>query len=158
MTYADAFHKIKVKLVNADTSSFDEDFAVQVTIKDEDAAGTFYVAYIGGDFSVEPYDYRDNSAAIDVTVDNFIKLVTGRIKADKALADGRIECFGDQAAVAKLAGIVKSAKKTAVKKETSKKETVKKEAVKKEAAKIEKPKKETVKKETKKTVSKKTTK
>lgn len=116
MTYADAFHKIKAKLANVDTSSFEENFAIQVTIKDEDAAGTFYVAYIGGEFFVEPYDYRDNVAAIDITVDNFVKLVTGRIKAEKALEDGRIDCFGDKIAVTKLGGIVKAAKKAAPKK------------------------------------------
>ena len=116
MTYADAFHKIKAKLANVDTSSFEENFGIQVTIKDEDAAGTFYVAYIGGEFFVEPYDYRDNVAAIDITVDNFVKLVTGRIKAEKALEDGRIDCFGDKTAVAKLGGIVKAAKKAAPKK------------------------------------------
>ena len=156
MTYADAFHKIKTKLANVDTGSFDGNFAVQVTIKDEDAAGTFYVAYIGGEFFVEPYDYRDNSAAIDITVDNFLKLVTGRIKAEKALEDGRIDCFGDKEVVIKLGGIVKAVtkpapKKAAVKKEAPKKaEAEKKPAVKKEALKKAEAEKKTVKKTTKK--------
>ena len=144
MTYADAFHKIKAKLANVDTSSFDTDFAIQVTIKDEDAAGTFYVAYIGGEFLVEPYDYRDNVAAIDITTDNFLKLVAGRIKAEKALEDGRIDCFGDKSAVAKLGGIVKTAKKA------EKKVSVKKETVKKPTEKKQGDKKPAVKKETKK--------
>ncbi len=135
MTYADAFHKIKAKLADIDTSSFDDDFAIQVTIKDEDAAGTFYVAYINGEFFVEPYDYRDNVAAIDITVDNFLKLVTGRIKAEKALDDGRIDCFGDKVAVVKLSGIVKTAKKSKQVIKDEKKTSLKKSAEKKPAVK-----------------------
>ena len=121
MTYADAFHKIKTKLSKADVSSLTEDFAIQVTIKDEDAAGTFYVAFIDGEFSVEPYDYRDNSVAIDITVDDFLKIVSGRLNKDKAYADGRIDAFGDFNAVGYICGIVKPVpRKTAAKKETKK--------------------------------------
>ena len=148
MTYAEAFSKIKKKLAKADTKGFDGDFAVQVTIKDEDAAGTFYCAFIGGEFSVEPYDYRDNSAAVDVTVADFIKLVEGKTTAQKLLDSGKLDIFGNIGALEMLGGTVKTApRKKAVKKETAKKETTKKETAKKETAKKEAVKKETAKKE-----------
>lgn len=157
MTYAEAFSKIKKKLAKADTKGFDGDFAVQVTIKDEDAAGTFYCAFIGGEFSVEPYDYRDNSAAVDVTVADFIKLVEGKTTVQKLLDSGKLDVFGNIGALEMLGGTVKTApRKKAVKKETAKKETTKKEAVKKEAAKKEAVKKEApAKKETPKAAEKK---
>lgn len=137
MTYADAFDKIKKKLAIADVSKLDSDFAIQVTITDEDAAGTFYVAYINGEFSVEPYDYRDNSVAIDISVDDFIKIVGGRLSLSKALADGRISAFGDAEVLNKIAAIAKApAKKPAEKKEA-------KPAAKKAAAKAEPKKKAT---------------
>ena len=148
MTYAEAFSKIKKKLAKADTKGFDGDFAVQVTIKDEDAAGTFYCAFIDGEFSVEPYDYRDNSAAVDVTVADFIKLVEGKTTAQKLLDSGKLDIFGNIGALEMLGGTLKTApRKKAAKKETAKKETTKKEAVKKETAKKEAVKKETAKKE-----------
>ena len=148
MTYAEAFSKIKKKLAKANTKGFDGDFAVQVTIKDEDAAGTFYCAFIGGEFSVEPYDYRDNSAAVDVTVADFIKLVEGKTTAQKLLDSGKLDIFGNIGALEMLGGTVKTApRKKAVKKETTKKETAKKETTKKEAVKKETAKKEAVKKE-----------
>ena len=129
MTYADAFHKIKTKLLKADTSALKDNFAIQVTIKDEEAAGTFYVAFIDGEFSVEPYDYRDNNVAIDISVDDFIKIVSGRLNKDRALASGRIDAFGDFNAVSYIAGIVKpQPRKAAPKKEAAK---VKKTASKK---------------------------
>ncbi len=142
MTYADAFHKIKTKLLKADVSSLTDDFAIQVTIKDEEAAGTFYVAFTDGEFSVEPYDYRDNSVAIDISVDDFLKIVSGRLNKDNALAAGRIDSFGDFSAVGYIAGIVKPApRKTAAKKETKKtapKKEETKKPVKKTAAKKDK--------------------
>lgn len=151
MTYAEAFSKIKKKLEKADTKALTQDFAIQVTIKDEDAAGTFYVADINGEFSVEPYDYRDNSVAIDVTVDDFIKLVTGKLTAEKALSSGKINAFGDAAALDFITGIVKPATRTrttATKRETAKKEAAKKETAKKETVKKEAPAKKTTRKST----------
>ncbi|MBP3360530.1 MAG: SCP2 sterol-binding domain-containing protein [Clostridia bacterium] len=128
MTYAEAFSKIKKKLEKADTKALNQDFAIQVTIKDEDAAGTFYVANINGEFSVEPYDYRDNSVAVDVTVTDFTKLIEGKLTSEKALSSGKIDAFGDAAALDFITGIVKpTPRKTAAKKETAKKTTAKKE-------------------------------
>jgi len=144
MTYAEAFAKIKKKLEKADVKGFDKDFAIQVTIADEDAAGTFYVAYIGGEFSVEPYDYRDNSVAIDITTADFIKLVEGKLTAEKAVADEKLFTFGDESVLGYITGIAKPAtrKKAAEKKPAEKKAPAKKaDAEKKEPAKkaAEKP-------------------
>lgn len=128
MTYAEAFSKIKKKLIKADTKGFDGDFAVQVTLRDEDAAGTFYTAFIGEEFSVEPYDYRDNSVAIDVFTDDFIKVIEGKVTVEKLLSSEKMMAFGDVEAFEKLFGVVKPAtrKKTVSKKETEKKEAPKK--------------------------------
>ena len=126
MTYAEAFHKIKTKLSKADISTLKDNFAIQVTLKDEEAAGTFYVAFIDGEFSVEPYDYRDNNVAIDISVDDFIKIISGRLNKDRALAGGRIDGFRDFDAVSNIAGIVKpQPRKAATKKEPAKKTTKK---------------------------------
>ena len=131
MTYADAFDKIKKKLAKIDTSKMKGDYAIQVTITDEEAVGTFYVSYIGGEFSVEPYDYRDNSVAIDISVDNFIKVVTGKLAVQKAVADNKIMYFGDVEAIDNIFGIVKApARKTTTKKAAD----TKKEAAPKKAA------------------------
>lgn len=128
MTYAEAFSKIKKKLIKADTKGFDGDFAVQVTLRDEDAAGTFYTAFIGGEFSVEPYDYRDNTVAIDIFTDDFIKVIEGKVTVEKLISGEKMMAFGDISAFEKLFGVVKPAtrKKTSSKKETEKKETPKK--------------------------------
>jgi len=161
MTYAQAFDKIKKKLAKADTKGMDTNFAVQVTLADEDAAGTLYVAYIDGEFSVEPYDYRDNNVAIDIKTADFIKMAEGKLTKETAIEKNLLKVFGDVDVLEKITGIVKSVtRKPATKKETSKKEVAKKETPKKEAVKKETVKKETAKKETakKETVKKETVK
>ncbi len=149
MTYAQAFDKIKKKLAKADTKGMDNNFAVQVTLADEDAAGTLYVAYIDGEFSVEPYDYRDNNVAIDIKAADFIKMAEGKLTKETATEKNLLKAFGDVDVLEKITGIIKPVtRKSAVKKETAKKETAKKETAKKETVKKETVKKETAKKET----------
>ncbi len=125
MTYAEAFDKIKKKLAKIDTTKMQDDYAIQITITDEDAKGTFYVSYIGGQFSVEPYDYRDNSVSIDISVDDFIKIITGKLSKDKAVENDKLTFFGNVDAVDNIFGIVKPAtrKTTAKKTAPAKKET-----------------------------------
>lgn len=139
MTYADAFDKIKKKLAKIDTSKMSGDYAIQVTITDEDAAGTFYVSFIDGAFAVEPYDYRDNSVAIDISVDDFIKLVSGKLTVDKAVSSGKLSLFGDAEAINNIVGIVKAPARKAPAKKTAetKKEAAKNTETKKAPAKAE---------------------
>ena len=74
MNYINAFEKIKEKLNSADTKKFTRDFAIQVNLVNKDCAGAFYVANLGGVFSVEPYDYKDNSAMITLMMGDFTKV------------------------------------------------------------------------------------
>lgn len=156
MTYMNAFEKIKEKLSKVTSEKFTRDFAIQVNLVNKDCAGIFYVANLGGVFSVEPYDYKDNSAMITLMMGDFTKLVEGGLKLDKAIESGKLEIVGDADAVAQLSGIVEAPKKAPVKKAPVKKAApVKKEAVKKEVpAKKEITEKKTEKKPEKKTEKK----
>ena len=142
MTYINAFEKIKEKLSKVTSDKFTRDFAIQVNLTNKDCAGAFYVANLNGVFSLEPYDYKDNSAMITLMMGDFTKLVEGRLNVEKAVESGKLEVVGDLDAVLAISGIAPAEKKVTVKK-AEKKETAKK-AVKKETA------KKTVKKTTKK--------
>ncbi len=144
MTYEQAFAKVKKKLEKANTSSFTSDFAIQVNLTDDDCSGIFYVAFIGGNFAVEPYDYVDNNAVIYATADDFINFVSGKIDvdSDKISVDGSVD------AAKSLCGIAKTVRKTAAKKATAAKETPVKETAAKETVVKETPAKETTVKET----------
>lgn len=144
MTFTEKFQSLKTAFDKANTKKFNADFAVQITMTDEDCGGTFYIEYKEGNYSVEPYDYYDNNAYINASAASVAKLSKGVVAKDLAIG-------GDQSVVTLLASALKPAK-TAAKKAPAKKPAVKKEAVKKTAKKVE-PKKEAakpaVKKETK---------
>ncbi len=155
MTYINAFEKIKEKLKDVTSDKFTSDFAIQVNLTNKDCAGAFYIANLNGEFAVEPYDYRDNSAMITLMMGDFTKLIEGKQAIDKAIENGKMEVVGDVGAVAQLFGVVAPVKKVAEKKVTEKKAVAKKEAVKKAPVKKAPVKKAEPKKETPKTEVKK---
>ena len=140
--------KVKEKFNNADASNT-SDFAIQITMTDEDCGGTFYAEVKNGTLAVEPYDYYDNNLVLDITKSDLLAVLSGRSSLDKAIANGDAAVKGDASKLADL--------KATIKKAPAKKAAAKKAPAKKEAA----PKKEAPKAETKtaaKTTTKKTTK
>lgn len=174
MTFVEKYEKLSKKLIKADTTKYSENFAIQITMDDEDCGGTFFVAYIDGAFKVEPYDYVDNTANINVTATTLEKLIDKKVTVDEAFEADAIVVNGNANHIVMLFdGFEKKVRKApakkaapkAEKKEEPKKEEKKpaaKKPVKKEEPKAE-PKKEEVKKEeatkpaAKKEVAKKTT-
>lgn len=139
MTFEKKFETLKKSFVQADTKKLNEDFAFQVTMTDEDCGGTFYVAYIDSVLAVEPYDYKDNTAAITGTADDVAKLANGTVAVAVEGNAAQVEMFAD------------SFKKPAAKKAPAKKAPAKKAPAKAEVKVEAKPaaKKAEVKAETK---------
>jgi len=142
MTFEQAFLKVKEKFNNADASN-SSDFAIQITMTDEDCGGTFYAEVKNGTLAVEPYDYYDNNLVLDITKSALLAVLSGRSSLDKAIANGDAAVKGDASKLADLKATIKKApaKKAATKKAPAKKEAApkketpaKKEAVKKETA------------------------
>ena len=133
MTFEQAFSKIKEKFDKADAKGI-SDFAVQVTLTDEDCGGTFYAEVKDGKLNVEPYDYYDNNAVLNISKSALLALLAGRVSLDKSIANGDAYVQGDASKIADWKKTIKNApvKKTAAKK-TAK--TVKKAPEKKAAAK-----------------------
>lgn len=156
MTFEQAFLKIKQKFDNTDTKGID-DFAIQITFTDEDCSGTFYAELKNGTLAVEPYDYKDNNAVLNISKSALLAFLGGRASLEKAINNGDAVVYGDALKIADLKATIKDApaKKTAAKKTTTKKAPAKKTAAKKTTAKktAEKktatPKKAPVKAETK---------
>ena len=138
MTYAEKFQSLKTAFEKANTKKFNADFAVQITMTDEDCGGTFYIEYKNGNYAVEPYDYVDNNAALTASAASIAKLSKGTVAKD-------ISVFGDETVVSVLASALKPAKKTAAKKAPAKKTATKKAPAKKPVAKKTETKKAEVK-------------
>lgn len=153
MTFEKRFEQFKKELAKADTKNLPQDLAMQVTMTDEDCGGTFYIANIGGNFAVEPYDYKDNTVNITASAKTLKDLLAGKLDGPDALFRGLVEVNGNlEHALAvtalKPAAPAKkpAAKKTAAKKPAAKKTAAKKPAAKKTATKAAEEKKPAAKK------------
>lgn len=106
MTYQTAFKKLKEKFENVDVSKLN-DMAIQFTLSDEDCGGTFYAEAKDGKLSVEPYDYKDNDAVVDVTRAALTKILDGKLSVDKAIDDGNLTVKGDLEKIKNVADSIK---------------------------------------------------
>ncbi len=79
MTFEKKFAEFKKELEKRNASELPTDLAMQVTMTDEDCGGIFYIANIGGNFAVEPYDYVDNTVNIAATAATLKDLLAGKL-------------------------------------------------------------------------------
>ena len=96
MTFEQAFKRIKTKFENVDATNL-QDTALQITFSDEDCGGTFYAAVKDGILAVEPYDYKDNDAVIDVTRASLAAILDKKSSVEKEVEKGSLfgmECKG----------------------------------------------------------------
>ncbi len=136
MTFIEKFEEIKKKIGAPDLSKLNESFAVQVNMTDADCGGAFYIAYIGGNLAIEPYDYHDHTAMIYAKSKDLIDALIGKVDMLAAVMSGKIEVYGNIDHVTALATLHKPrAKRAAAKKPAAKKAAEKKPAEKKPAAK-----------------------
>ena len=113
----------KEKFENADAAGI-SDFALQVTFTDDDCGGTFYATVKDGKLTVEPYDYKDNDAALNISKSALLAVLAGRMTIKSALSSGEATIYGDISKVTDWKATIK--KKTPKKPATEKKKTVKK--------------------------------
>ena len=136
MTFIEKFEEIKKKIGAPDLSKLNESFAVQVNMTDADCGGAFYIAYIGGNLAIEPYDYHDHTAMIYAKSKDLIDALIGKVDMLAAVMSGKIEVYGNIDHVTALATLHKPrAKRAAAKKPAAKKAAEKKPVEKKPAAK-----------------------
>ncbi|MBQ7572879.1 MAG: SCP2 sterol-binding domain-containing protein [Clostridia bacterium] len=137
MTFEKAFESVKKKFEKADAKNV-ADFALQITMTDEDCGGTLYAAVKDGVLAVEPYDYRDNNAVLDIAKADLLSLISGKLSLAKAVEKGAT-LKGDATVIDSLkATLPKPApKKAPAKKPAAKKETKKAEVKKAEVKKAE---------------------
>lgn len=133
MTFEKKFETLKKSLIKADTKKFTEGFAFQVNITDEDCAGAFYIAFVNGEYSVEPYDYKDRTALLTGAAADIAKLAKGAVAVSVEGNVGQVEMYA--------ASFKKPvAKKAPAKKPVAKKaEPVKKAVAEKKVAEVKKP-------------------
>ena len=141
MTFIEKFEQIKKKFGKVDTSRVSEDFAVQVNLTDEDCGGAFFVAYIDGEVAIEPYDYHDNTAMVNIKAKDLIDAIGGKLDVVGAIMGGSVEVLGNVEHFNAMLSLKKPTVKRTAKKATE--EKTEKAPAKKPAAKKTTSKKET---------------
>lgn len=106
MTYETAFKKLKEKFANVESAKLD-DMAIQFTLSDEDCGGTFYAEVKSGILNVEPYDYKDNDAIVDVTKAALTKILENKLSIDKAIENGDLTVKGNLEKIHSVANAIK---------------------------------------------------
>jgi chemotaxis protein histidine kinase CheA len=117
-----------------DLSKLTEDFAAQITMTDDDCHGIFYVAYLNSVLAMEPYDYRDNTVAINVNSGLLEEILKGKKDPVEAYNNGELQAWGNLGHALMMIG--------ALKKEPAKRKPAAKKTAKKAAEKAEKAVKE----------------
>ena len=112
MTFKEKFEHLKQTYADsADLSKLTCDFAAQITLTDDDCHGTFYISYLGGKLAVEPYDYRDNTTAIQLSSTLLEDIINGKADAIEAFRKGELQAEGDPGHALMLINALKKQKK-----------------------------------------------
>lgn len=123
MTYLEKFEEIKGRFKNLNKSALKEDFAVQISMTDDDCKGVFYIENKDGNLSIEPYDYLDNTASITCSSQVITDILDGKLNPTKAFETGVLYVTGNPDHALALSKIIKKQRKPAAKKETASKKT-----------------------------------
>ncbi len=93
MKFEELLEKVRKAAGKADVS--DKDFlAVQVNITGNEG-GVFYVEVKDHKVTVEPYEYNDRNCAVTMSMENFNKLLDGKLDPVLAFTLGKLKVDGD---------------------------------------------------------------
>ena len=93
MTFNEVLEKVKEVATDADLTG--KDFlAVQVNLTGKEG-GVFYVEIKDGKVNVEPYEYNDRNCALTLSLDDFNKLLNGKLDPVFAFTAGKLKVDGD---------------------------------------------------------------
>lgn len=149
MTYEEIVKYVKKAVAKKDVSKVTEKTAIQIDVTGE-GSGAFYILADNGTLAVEPYDYKDRDAKLEVASDDLIKVVDGKLDVVKAVTDGTVKVEGNVEKAAALASVLfvkKAAAKKAAPKAAEKTAPAKKAAAPKAEKKAAPAKKAVAKKE-----------
>ncbi len=105
MKFEELLAKVRKMAEGKDVSGTDF-LAVQVNITG-DNSGVFYVEVKDGKVRIEPYEYNDRNCDITMSMDNFNKLIDGKLDPVMAFTLGKLKVGGDIGKALEFAKLVK---------------------------------------------------
>lgn len=112
MTFFEMFDAAKAGFANADVSGLNGHVAIQIEVT-EDGCGIFYAEVADGVLNVQPYDYRDNTAAVTLPLNTLFALLRRETTLPEAVAQEKAFVQGCMESAAKLFAAVPAPKKEA---------------------------------------------
>lgn len=106
MTFSELLEKVREKAKKADASEVSF-LAVQINITDKEDGGVFYVEIKNGEVHVEPYDYHDRSCGLTVSMNNFVRIMDGKLDPVVAFSTGRLKVDGDLGKALEFSKLIK---------------------------------------------------
>lgn len=94
----DIIEKARKFLSKRDLSDLPYKFAVQINLTGR-ASGVFYVEVIDGRLAVEPYEYNDRDASVNLNKTTLDSIISGKLSVDEALSTGKVIIDGDAEAL-----------------------------------------------------------
>lgn len=105
MTFEEIVEKARTKAEKADVSGV-KFLAVQINLEGE-GGGVFYIAVKDGKVDVQPYEYNDRSCAITMNIENFNKLIEGKLDPVVAFTTGKLKVEGDVSKALEFSKLIK---------------------------------------------------
>ena len=110
MTFFEMFDAAKAGFANADVSGLNGHIAIQIEVT-EDGCGIFYAEITDGVLNVQPYDYRDNTAAVTLPHSTLFALLRRETTLPEAVAQEKAFVQGCMESAAQLFAAVPVPKK-----------------------------------------------
>lgn len=110
MTFFEMFDAAKAGFANADVNGLNGHIAIQIEVT-EDGCGIFYAEVADGVLNVQPYDYRDNTAAVTLPHSTLFALLRRETTLPEAVAQEKAFVQGCMESAAKLFAAVPAPKK-----------------------------------------------
>ena len=110
MTFFEMFDAAKAGLKNADVSGLNGHVAIQIEVT-EDGCGIFYAEVTDGVLNVQPYDYRDNTAAVTLPHSTLFALLRRETTLPEAVTQEKAFVQGCMESAAQLFAAVPVPKK-----------------------------------------------
>ena len=105
MTFEELMTKVRGMADRVDISGTDF-LAVQITITG-DNGGVFYVEVKDGRIDAQPYEYNDRQCEIVINMDNFNKLLDGKLDPVAAFTLGKLKVHGDVGKALEFSNLIK---------------------------------------------------
>jgi putative sterol carrier protein len=131
MTFIEAYEKIKAAMEKSNPAEIEGHLAIQVNINDEDANGIMYIEVKDGQLCVEPYDYYDHDAILTASYKDVVRVMSGRLGYDNAIANGVFTVEGNLERAEELKKLVVKATRKPCAKKVEEEKPVKKTRCKK---------------------------